>query len=134
MRRMVSKAYRDTRIGRGCLVVLLELWPGFFEGKLRVPGDVDWQVVLLWHAVLALDSIRLLDAAENLLELLERDARGDHDRPRATSWSPEVEIVVPADDLREPIPRTEEVEGPGLAEVAGEDAALLPYFPGEGAA
>src|SRR5919112_204689 len=61
-----------------------------------------------------------------------RDAHGDHDLPRAISWSPEVEIVVPADDLREPVPRTEEVEGPSLTEVAGEDAALLPFVLGEG--
>src|ERR687889_10160 len=94
-----KRGLQDARIRGECLVVLLELRPGFLEGELRVPGDVDRQVVLLWHAVLALDGARLLDAAEDLLEPLKRDAHGDHNLPRALSRSPEIVAVVPADNL-----------------------------------
>jgi hypothetical protein len=62
------------------LVVALELGPGFLERHLWVPGDVDWQVVLVRHAVLAGHHVLLLDVVEHRFESFEGNADGDDHR------------------------------------------------------
>src|SRR5215210_947035 len=100
-----------------------ELGPGFFERYLRVPEDVDRQVLLVGHAVLAGDGVRVLDVVEHRFEPFAGDTDGDDDLARTTPRSPDVVVIVTADDPREEVFRAEEIEGPGLPEVTGEDAA-----------
>src|SRR5215212_4531899 len=105
-------------------VVVLKLRPGFFERHLRVAADVDGEVVLVRHAVLAPHRIRLFDVAEHGLEEFGREADADHDLPGATSWSPQIIVVVAADGFGKTVPGAVEVHGRGLAVVAGEDAGF----------
>src|SRR5215212_10116053 len=106
------------------LVVVLAARPRFFERQLRVATDVDRQVVLVGHAVVAPHRAGPFDPAEHAFELFTRNAHGYEGFSTAAPRSPQVVGVVAADGLRQAVPRAEEVYGPGLAVVAGEHAGL----------
>src|SRR5215211_6868684 len=110
------------------LVIVLYLRPYLLEGDFGVPSYVHREVVLVRHTVLAVDRVRLLNVLERRFETAKGNTNGDNYLAGTVPGSPEVVVVVPADGLGKIVPWAEEINGPGLSVVAGEDAAFGPLF------
>src|SRR5215217_6028589 len=109
-------------------VVMLNLRPYLLERRFRVSSHIYWKVIFVRHAVLAVARIYLLDVIEHRFETAKGNTDGDNHLAGTIPGSPDVVVVVSADGLRKVVLRAEEIDGPSLAVVAGEDTAFGPLF------
>jgi hypothetical protein len=109
-------------------IVMLNLRPYLLERCLRVSSYIYWKVVFVGHAVIAVVRIHLLDVIEYRFETAKGNTDGDNHLAGTIPGSPDVVVVVSADGLRKVVLRAEEIDGPSLSVVAGEDAAFGPLF------
>src|SRR5215207_5465066 len=109
-------------------IVMLNLRPYLLESRLGVSSHIYWKVIFVGHAVLALASIYLLDIIEHRFETAKGNTDGDNHLASTVPGSPDVVVVVPANGLGKVVLRAEELDGPSLSVVAGEDAAFGSLF------
>src|ERR687893_1027512 len=107
---------------------MLNLRPYLLEGGLRASHDVYREIVLVRHAVLAINGIRLLDVLEHPFKTVKGNTDGDNHPAGTVPGSPDVVVVVSADGLREVVSWAEEIDSPSLSVVAGVDAAFRLLF------
>src|SRR5215207_8198977 len=109
-------------------IEMLNLRPYLLESRLRVSSHIYWKVIFVGHAVLAVARIYLLDIIEHCFETAKGNTNGDNHLAGTVPGSPDIVVVVPANGLRKVVLRAEEINGPSLSVVAGEDAAFGPLF------
>src|SRR5918997_142237 len=109
-------------------IVMLNLRPYLLERRLRVSSHIYWKVVFVGHAVFAVVRIHLLDVIEHHFETAKGNTDGDNHPAGTIPGSPDIVVVVPADGLGKVVLRAEEIDGPSLSVVAGDDAAFGPLF------
>src|SRR5919199_6321988 len=108
--------------------IVPNLWPYLLEGHLRVSSDIYWKVIFVWHAVLAVARIHLLDLLKHRLETAKGNTDGDNHLIATVPRSPDVVVVVSAYGLGKVVLRAEEIYRPGFPIIAGKDAAFGPLF------
>ena len=104
---------------------MFETWPRLLEGHPRFPAYVDWQVVLVGHAVPAPHRLGLLDLAEHALQGLAVDPDAYYYLAGTVPGPPDEVAVVAAYGPWQPVLWAEEVYGARLAVVTGEYASAF---------
>jgi hypothetical protein len=108
--------------------IVPNLRPYLLERYFRVSSDIYWKVIFVWHAVLAVARIHLLDLIEHHFETGKGNTDGDNHLTATVPGSPDVVAVVPAYGLGEVVLRAEEIYRPGFPVIASKDAAFGPLF------